>query len=61
MYDSNKPTSHTIYLDGNNSHGHSIMQILPTEILAWVNSKDFNLDHYSNGSLIDSFLEVDLD
>ena len=37
------------------------MQILPTEILAWVNSKDFNLDHYSNVSLIDSFLEVDLD
>ena len=34
-------------------------QLLPTEILDWVNSKDFNLDNYSNNSLIGCFLQVD--
>lgn len=34
---------------------HSMMQLRPTEILAWLNPKDFNLDNSSN----DSFLEAD--
>ena len=38
-----------------------MMQLLPTEILYWVNPKDFNLDNYSNDSPISCFLEVDLD
>ena len=59
-YDANKPTSYIIYLDANNLYGHSIMHILPTEILDWVNPKDFNLDSYSNNSPISCFLEVDL-
>ena len=29
-----------------------MMHLLPTEILDWVNSKDFNLDNFSHGSLI---------
>ena len=37
------------------------MQLLPTEILDWVNPKDFNLDNYSNDSTLGCFLEVDLD
>ena len=36
------------------------MQLLPNEILAWVNPKDFNLDNHSNDTLISCFLEVDL-
>ena len=60
LCDANKPTSYIKYLDVNNSHGHSIMQLLPTEILAWVNPKDFSLNYYSDGSPIGSFLEVDL-
>ena len=37
------------------------MQLLPTEILDWVNLKDLNLDNYSNNGLIGRFLEFDLD
>ena len=37
------------------------MQLLPTEILDWVNLKDLNPDNYSNNSLIGRFLELDLD
>ena len=48
-----KPTSYTIYLNANNLYGHSVMQLLPTEILDWVNPpKDFNLHNYSNNSPI---------
>ena len=38
-----------------------MMQFLPTEILDWVDSKDFNPDNYSNYSSIGCLLEVDLD
>ena len=38
-----------------------MMQFLPTEILDWINPKDFNLDNYSKDSSIGSSLEVDLD
>ena len=38
-----------------------MMQLFPTEILDWVDPKDFNLDNYSNDSPIGCFLEVDLD
>ena len=51
-YDSKKPTSYIIYLDSNKLYGHSMMQFLPTEILDWVNSKDFSLDNYSDNSPI---------
>ena len=60
-YDANKPTSYFIYLCTNNLYEHSMMQLLPTEILDWVNPKDFNLDNYSNSSPIGCFLENDLD
>ena len=32
-YDTNKPTWYIIYLDVNNLYKHSVMQLLPTEIL----------------------------
>ena len=48
----NKPTLYIIYLDDNNLYGHSMMQLLPIEILFWVNIKDFNLCKYSNDSPI---------
>ena len=60
-YNVNKRTSYIIYLGTNNLHGNSMMQLLPTEMLDWANPKDFNLDNNSNDSLIDRFLEVDLD
>ena len=37
-----------------------MIQVLLTEILRWVNSKDFNLDNCSNVSPIGCFLKVDL-
>ena len=60
-YNANKPTSYIIYLDASNLYGHSLMQLFPTEILDWVNPKDFNVDNYSNDSPVGYFLEVDLD
>ena len=65
-YDANKPTSYIIYLDTDNLYAHSMMQLLPTEILDWVNSKDFNLYHYCLIYIIiyssaGCFLEVNLD
>ena len=44
-------------MDANNLYGHSMMQLLPTEILAWVPQNDFNLDHYSNHSPIGCFFD----
>ena len=57
--DANKHTSYIIYLDANNLYGHSIMQLLPTEIFNLVNPKDFNLGYYSFDNPIGCFLEVD--
>ena len=59
-HDSYKPTSHIMYLDTDNLYGHSMMQLMPTEMLNWVNPKGFNLNKYSNGSTVGCFLEVDL-
>ena len=50
--DTNKLTSYIIYLEAKNLYGPSVMQLLPTEILDWVNSKYFNLDNYSSDSPI---------
>ena len=49
-YDAIKSTSYIIYLDVNNLYGYSMKQLLLTEILDWVNRRDFKV-----------FLEVDLD
>ena len=57
-YDANKCTWYIIYLDANNLYGHSMMQLLSTEILDWVNPKDFNLDNYSNNSPIGCLLQI---
>ena len=38
-HDDNKPTSNFIYLDANNLYEHSMMQLLPTEILDRINPK----------------------
>ena len=43
----------------NNLYLQSMMQLLPTEILYWVNP-DFNIDIYSNDSPKGCFSEVDL-
>ena len=56
----NKSTSYIIYLGINNLYGNSIMHFLPTEILDWVNSKDFSLNCSNNSSIV-YFLEFDLD
>ena len=60
-YDANKLTSYSTYLEAKNSYGHSMIELLPTEILDWFNPKDFNLDNYSIDSPIRHLLEVDLD
>ena len=56
----NKPTSCIIYLDANNLHGHSMMQLVPTEI-DWVDLKNFDLHNYSDAGPVGCFVEVDLD
>ena len=38
-----------------------MVQLLPNEILHWVNTKDYILDNYSNDSPIGCFLKVDPD
>ena len=55
-----KPKAWITGIDANNLFGPSMMQPLPTEILHWVNPKIFNLENYSEDSLIGCFLEVDL-
>ena len=45
-YDANKPTTHIKYLDTNNLYRHSMMQLLLTEILDWVDPKNFYLDKF---------------
>ena len=45
FYDANKPTSYSICFDGNNLYGHSMIQLLTTEILDCINPKYFNLDN----------------
>ena len=49
-FGANKPTSYIMYLEANNLYRHSMIQLLPTEILDWDNPKDFDLDNYSNDS-----------
>ena len=38
-----------------------MMHCFPSKILDWINSKDCNVDNYSNNSPIGCFLEVDFD
>ena len=57
-YDANKPTCYIIYLHTNKFYGLSLMQLLPTEILDWVDPKNFSLDSYSNDSRIGFFLII---
>ena len=59
FYNANKSTSYIIYLGVNNLYGKSMMHFLPTEILDWVNSKDFSLNCSNNSSIV-CFLEFDL-
>ena len=60
-YNTKKPTSYIIYLVPNSLYGHFMMQLVLSEMLYWVNQKDFNLKDYSNDSQIGCFLELDLD
>lgn len=57
----NKANSYIIYLDADKSYGHFMMQLLPTEILDWVNPKDCNLDNFYSYSSIACVLETGFD
>ena len=46
--DPNKPISNIIYLDANNLRRYSKTQLLPFEILQWVNLEKLTLDNYCN-------------
>ena len=50
-----------IYLDVNTLYAHSKIQLLPIEILYWVDPKGFNLENYSDNGSEGCFLEVDFD
>ena len=43
-----KAISYITDSDANNLYGHSMFQLLLTEILDWVNPKDFNLGNCFN-------------
>ena len=58
LYNGNKSTSYIIYLDLKNFYGDSMTHFLSTEMLDWVNPKDFNLNSYSNDIPIGFFLEI---
>ena len=45
-HDASKPTLYIIYLDLNILYGHLMKQIILTEIIDWVNPKDFNVDNW---------------
>ena len=49
-----------MYLDANDLYGHSVMQLLPFELLDWVYLDNFNLDSYFDNGSKRCFLEVDL-
>ena len=57
LHDPNKPTSYIIYFDANNLYGNCMMQLLPFEVLNWVDPKKFNLDNYSDDASIGCSLE----
>ena len=50
-----------MYLDANNLYGHSMIQLLPIEMLDWDNLKIFNWGNYSDNGSKRCFLEVGLD
>ena len=54
-FDANKPRLYIIQIDANNLYENSMMHFLLTEILDWVDPKDFTKDNYSNHSLIECF------
>ena len=58
VYNGNKSTSYTIFWDLKIFYEHSMMHFLSTQMLDWVNPKDFNLNSYSNDIPIDFFLEI---
>ena len=60
-YDPNKRTSFIIYLDANNLYGQPMIQLIPNEILNWVNLEKFNPANYSHDGSVGCFLQVDLD
>ena len=47
-YHARKPFPYIIYFTAHNLYGHPMIQLLPTEILDWVNPKDFNINNYYN-------------
>ena len=49
-----------MYLDANDLYGHSVIQLLPFELLDWVYLDNFNLDNYFDNGSKRCFLEVDL-
>ena len=60
-YDPNKRTLFIIYLDANNLYGQPMIQLIPNEILNWVNLEKFNPANYSHDGSVGCFLQVDLD
>ena len=59
-YDPKQESKH-IYLDTNNLHGYAMSKFLPTGGLKWIDSKEFDLNKYSNNSTKECALEVDLE
>ena len=61
-YDSQKESSHIIYLDANNLYGWAMIQKLPTGDFRWIKSPEYiNLDSYDENSSKGLILEVSLE
>ena len=61
-YDSKKPSKFITYLDMNNLYGWGLSEYLPYSEFKWLKNVDrFDVNSISEKSLVEYFLEVDLD
>ena len=56
-----KSLTHILDLDANNLYGHSMMQLLPFEMIDWVDPEEFNLGNCPDDSPIGCLLETEID
>ena len=60
-YDQKGDSKHIIFLDANNFYGYAMSKFFPTSRFKWIDSKEFDLNKYTNNSSKECVLEVDLE
>ena len=59
-YDPKQKSKHIIYLDANNLCGYAMSKFLQTNVLKWIDPKEFDLNKYISNSSKRCVPEVDL-